>query len=57
MSIKDFLTTQAVVSAGVAFNVLIYALSDSEIEEAMKAIASDIYNLPKLSCFVIEAGY
>ena len=44
-------------SAGVAFNVLIYSLSDGKIEEAMKAIASDIYNLPKLSCFVIEAGY
>ena len=44
-------------SVGVAFNVLIYPLSDSKIEEAMKAIASDIYNLPKLSCFVIEAGY
>ena len=40
-------------AVGVVFNVLI----NSKIEEAMKAIASDIYNLPKLSCFVIEAGY
>ena len=40
-------------AVGVVFNVLI----NSKIEEAMKAIASDIHNLPKLSCFVIEAGY
>ena len=44
-------------AVGVDFNVLIYSLSGSKIEEAMKAIASDIYNLPKISCFVIEAGY
>lgn len=44
-------------AVGVAFNVLIYSLPDSKIEEAMKAIASDIYNLPKISGFVVEAGY
>lgn len=44
--------SRAFESSGVAFNELIYSL-----EEAMKAVASDIYNLPKLSCFVIEAGY
>ena len=48
---------QAFDSVGVDFNVLIYSLSESKIEAAMKAIASDIYNLPQLSCFVIEAGY
>ena len=49
--------SRAFESAGVAFNVLIYSLSDSDMEEAMKAIASDIYNLPKISGFVVEAGY
>ena len=44
--------SRAFESSGVVFNAVIYSL-----EEAMKAIASDIYNLPKLSCFVIEAGY
>ena len=44
-------------AAGVAFNVPIYTLSGSKLEEAMKAIASDVYNLPQLGCSVIEAGY
>ena len=49
--------SKAFEAAGVAFNVLIYALSDSKLEEAMKAIASDVYNLPQFGCSVIEAGY
>lgn len=49
--------SKAFESVGVAFNILVYALSDYKMEEAMKAIASGIYNLPQKGCFVIEAEY